>query len=82
MKNNKRLLSLAHEILEQMYEEATPPADFHRAKDYRDHVLGSERQQEIIDTVLKRKRLTDRERTAIGFYVFDNSPFTAVDLEE
>ena len=78
MKSNKQLLSIVNEILEQMYEEADPPIDYHRAKDYMDHKLSSKRQSEIQEAVLSRTRgLTDRDKTAIGFAVFNNSPYTA-----
>lgn len=78
MKSNKQLLSIINEILEQMYEEADPPIDYHRAKDYMDHKLSSKRQNEIQEAVLSRIRgLTDRDKTAIGFAVFNNSPYTA-----
>ena len=83
MKSQKQLIAIANEILEQMYEEAEPPIDYHRVKDYRDHVLDSKRQQEITEAIFKRKRgLTDKDRAAIGFHVFNVAPLTACNLEE
>lgn len=83
MKTNKQLLSIANEILEQMYEEADPPIDYHRVKDYREHVLDGGRQREIAEAIFRRKKgLSKKDITTIGFHVFNVSPLTVVDLEE
>jgi len=67
--NSKKLRRRALDILNQMYEEATPPMDFQHAWDnpeeyqhdwYMGHALSAERQREIVKSHTIRMRSRDK----------------------
>jgi hypothetical protein len=76
MKSKKQLLDIANDILEQMYEQAEPPIDYHRVKDYMDHKLSHDRQMDITNMVIGKMKLNDRERASIMMHVFNVAPFS------
>ncbi len=77
----KKLQRRVIDILNQMYEEATPPMDFEHAwnnpEEYQDdwfleHVLSRERQEAIVKSYTIR--LSKRDKAQVNMAIFNWSP--------
>lgn len=89
--NDIELKEVAYDALREMYGEAEPPLNFDDVLEnpdaysdewYKNHVLPSDRQREIVEKHCDKHDLTDRERTAVHMTaILDLGP-TAVDTDD
>lgn len=80
MKSDEELWQICLEIYNELYEEATPSADFNNLKDgkfsknndsddeqpFRDYYLDQDRQDKILQKHVEKHNLTDAEKQKIS----------------
>lgn len=81
MKSDEELWQICLDIYNELYEEATPSADFNQLKDgkfskhngdsddehpYRDYYLDQDRQDEILEKHIEKHNLTDAEERVVS----------------
>jgi len=80
VKSDEEIWQICLDIYNQLYEEATPSANFNKLKDgkfskhngdsdnepYRDYYLDQDRQEEILENHLEKHDLTEKEEQTIS----------------
>ena len=91
MRSKKYLWKVCEEIYQQMYAEAEPPLDFHKAVKegytakpnwFMNHYLNQERQLEIISEITKKHHCSKYEVNMISLEVFLGSAPSGVIKDE
>jgi hypothetical protein len=84
VKSDEDLWQICLDIYNELYEEATPSADFNQLKEgkfnkeadhddehpYRDYFLQEERQREIVDKHVEKHDLTDLEESKVTTEIY------------
>ncbi len=76
-KTEAALSKIAIEILEEMYDHATPPAKYPTGVDsYEDHFLSAEQQDDIFNRMCKLRKVSKPDRSRMMLTVCDQAPST------
>ena len=79
MKSSKQIWEICMKIYRELYKSATPPDDFDKmilsgeaCKDnfFLNYYLPINKQVEIVEKILKRYKLSDRDRRIIEFEIY------------
>lgn len=87
MRSDKKLMEIAWEMLDRMYNEAEPALDFKKFREeilsgkkdcspqwYLSHEISIEKYEEIIKDIKKARRVTGTEWRKITWVILDYSP--------